>query len=322
MPISERSIMIQRPATISPWARNAQKQGYKNGSVWIQMKPRKIVDQFSKGAGDIATVELPETFVFLAPLALNENVVHHWEAYESVASRIAQKIRTGVKLGAEGAALTGLFGKEADLSSGFKDVFANNGGNVGASIEKFASRAYGAVQGSKIPKIKVDTPLYYTNSDRRQLILDFQLFHENIGIPKEEVLVKPIQKLMKYSSPDFKGGISIEFPYMWEVTTYPFKFIKYTTCALTAVQPTWNSPYIKGVPSSVNLQLTFQDLSPLYRNTIELGSVINVISKQEADSRNAQNYTTTAMKNYQKMYKQAQSKASPKVPDVVMMDSR
>ena len=104
--------------------------------------------------------------------------------------------------------------------------------------------------------------------------------------------MKPIQKLMKYSSPELKPGsdINIEFPYMWEIETLPSSFIKYKTCALIGVQPTWNAPYIgeNGVPSSVNLQLTFLDMSPLYRETIESGTVINIITREEADARRAQ----------------------------------
>ena len=87
---------------------------------------------------------------------------------------------------------------------------------------------------------------------------------------------------MKYSSPDLinESGIKIEFPYMWEIKTLPIDFINYPTCALTGVQPTWNSPYINGYPSSCNLQLTFVDLSPLYAGTIKKGTVIKVISNK------------------------------------------
>jgi len=290
-----RSIQIQRPSGLNPWAKYSQIKD-KNGSVWISMKPKKILDQFSKGVGDIATDDLPEEFIFLAPLSLNENIVHHWEAYESVASRIAQKVRSAVKLGAEGAALYQT-GKQMINSEKIKRLFEARSADVGVSVENFVKEAWGNVHGSRIPKIKVDTPLYYTNSDRRQLVLEFQLFHENIKARPEEVLVEPIQRMMKYSSPNLKsrGGVSIDFPYMWEVKTFPYEFIKYTTCALIGVQPTWNAPYVKGgVPSSVNLQLTFQDMSPLYRDTIEHGSVIRVIDASEAASRNAQGIQPTS----------------------------
>lgn len=281
---------IQRPSGLTPWSRN---ENEKTSNVWVKMRPIKILDQFSKAQGDIATEKLQEEFIFLAPLSLNENIVHHWEAYESVASRLAQKVRSAVKLGAEVSAQANIFGEAANLADDFKNVFSNNGGNVGTAVENLVAKTYNSVQGSRIPKIKIDTPLYYTNSDRRQIVFEFQLYNEiiNKNDPKE-ALINPIQKLMKYSSPELKGNINIEFPFMWEVTTLPVEFIKYTTCALIGVQPTWNSPYVNGVPSSVNLQLTFMDMSPLYRKTIKSGSVINIISKEEADSRSAQNRLT------------------------------
>jgi hypothetical protein len=275
---------IKRPLGMHPWSTFGGTED--NGAVWISMKPKKILDQFSKAQGDIATERLQEEFKFLAPLTLNENIVHHWEAYESVASRLAQKMRSLVKLGSEGAALVGVYENAANIADNIKNTFKQRGGSAGKAIENIVGDVYSGIPGSRIPKIKIDTPLYYANSDRRQIIFEFNLFHENIpNSSPEDVLVKPIKKLMKYSSPDLKSDINIEFPFMWEIKTVPVPFINYTTCALVGVQPTWNSPYVDHVPSSVNLQLTFLDMSPLYRETIKEGSVINIISKEESDRR-------------------------------------
>jgi len=197
-----------------------------------------------------------------------------------------------VKLGAETAGLTSIFDKEANNSDQFKNLLSNKGGGVGRSVESYVGEVYSKVPSSRIPKIKIDTPLYYTNSDRRQIVFDFVLFHEDIRDDPEDVLIKPIQQLMKYSSPHLVSDLNIQFPYMWDIRTIPREFIKYTTCALIGVQPTWNSPYIDHVPSSVNLQLTFMDMSPLYRDTIEHGSIIKIITKEEADSRSARNQAT------------------------------
>jgi hypothetical protein len=284
-----RSVTYKRPMSLHPWARKSESDS--NGSVWIHMKPRKILDQFSKGAGTIATQELDIEFIFLAPLNLNENIVHHWEAYESVASRLAQKVRSAVKLGSEISAMTNVFGDAADLADQAKQAFTRN--TEGQSVEQFVSKAYRAVPSSRIPSIKVDTPLYYTNSDRRQIVFEFVLFQESVrGFNAHQMIIEPVQDLMKFSSPDLLTDINIDFPYMWDIRTRPKEFIKYSTCALVGVQPTWNSPYIKGYPSSVNLQLTFMDLSPLYAGTIEEGSIINVISKEKSDAMQAQNQLT------------------------------
>lgn len=280
----KENVRYQRPLNLSPWAKNAgvDKQ---SGSVWISMIPKEIKDQYSKGAGKISTTDLNIEFLFLAPLTLNENIVHHWEAYESVASRLAQKARSAVKLGAEGSALLKV-GKNYFSSDNFKDYFEKNGSKKGSSIESYVTKVYNTVPSSRIPKIKVDTPLYYSNSERRQIVFEFMLFNENIpGYKPDDILINPIKEMMKYSSPDLKSNIQIEFPYMWEVKTIPNNFIYYPTCALIGVQPTWNSPYINHIPSSCNLQLTFQDLSPLYAGTIENGTVVNVISGRESSNK-------------------------------------
>lgn len=287
----KNAIRYQRPQSLNPWA-NRPESG-KNGSVWVSMKPKRILDQFSKGAGTISTQDLDIEFMFLAPLNLNENIVHHWEAYESMASRLAQKIRSAVKLGSEVVGMTNVFGNVADAADAVKNVFNKKGADEGVAIEQFVNKAYKVAPNSRIPPIKIDTPMYYTNSDRRQIVFEFVLFQENIkGTNKEDVLINPIKELMKYSSPDLQSDINIEFPFMWEIKTFPNEFIKYTTCALIGVQPTWNSPYINHIPSSVNLQLTFMDLSPLYAGTIEEGSIINIINGNNSRAMKAQNQFT------------------------------
>jgi hypothetical protein len=299
----------KNPSTLSPWA----KEGGAAGNVWFSMKPKRIIDQYTKGADAPIEIDDPDVeFLFLAPLSIGENIVHTWEAYESVASRLAQKARSLIKLSNEVTAGATAFGQKLKqfeqqlLSDENKNqsVSSDTKGKQGEFVANLVKNAYNSVPGSQIPKIKIDTPMYYSNSDRRQLILEFQLFNETFkDDPRpDKHLIEPIQEMMKYSSPDLDeaGGIGIQFPYMWEVKTEPVQFIKYTTCALIAVQPTWNSPYVKGYPISCNLQLTFQDLSPLYAGTIEYGSIVNVIDgedrkaqQREMDTlaRNAKRYT-------------------------------
>lgn len=290
---TNKESFIQRPLKMKPWTLNQEEK--KSNFVWIHMKARKIVNQFSKvtGAGGSSGISVgrpTKEFKFLAPLSLNENIVHQWDQYESVASRLAQKVRSAVKLGAEGAALAGLYDEKSNVSDLAKSTFKNVGaGKVGTAIESVTKKLYQSVGGSTIPRIKIDTPLYYQNSDRRQLVLEFILAHEGLQANNARYdLIDPIQDLMRLSSPDLLNDkITIEFPYMWEVFTSPVDFLHYTTCALVGVQPTWNSPYIKGVPMSVNLQLTFTDMSPLYRETITKGSIINLISTEDTRAKEA-----------------------------------
>ena len=241
--------------------------GIKFKALWVQMRPMKLENQSTAGRGGSITIGgSGPTFKFLAPLDLAETVSHNWEAYESVQSRLAEKVRSVAKTVGEIEAI----GKSFSVDN-FKTLASSKG------VNDFMSNVVSVVKGSVVPKMKVDTPLVYTSSNRRTWIFDFQLVSE--GIIKEEPskdIVDVVQDLMKYSSPKSVGSININLPYIFNLSTTPVDFIKANYAALTAVQPTYKGPYFNGYPSTCNLQLTFKDLSPLFRKTIETGSIINV----------------------------------------------
>jgi len=274
---SRNSVIKRNPSRTHPWARNPGSSGF----VWIHLNGKKILDQTSKGTGTVSIpIGKPDVqFAFLAPLAITETVAHNWNEYDSLASRLAQKARTAAKIGAEWNALMKTF-STGTPSDNAKTVLAvqHKGKKIGSGQGQFISNwmqsAYESVNPHSISKTKVDTPLYYESSDRRNLNFEVMLVAERD--PKADI-IDIVKDLMKYSSPNLRNkGITIDFPYMFELYTYPKKWIKYTTLALTAVQPTYNAPFISGYPSSCNLQLTFKDMSPLYRGAIETGSVVNV----------------------------------------------
>jgi len=276
--IRSKGIIKRNPSSTHPWSRNPESQGF----VWIHVNAFEILDQQSKGVGKITVNEGAPLvqFAFLAPLNLTETNAHNWNEYDSMTSRLAQKVRTAAKIGAEWNGLVRSFegNTEAQTESakGYIDNIKKNAGNKGFSVANLVRKAYNRLSPHSIPKIKVDTPLYYENSDRRTFTFEVMLVAERN--PKSDI-IDTVKDLMRFAAPALKGtgGIDIHFPYMFEVYTRPNEFIKFSTLALTAVQPTYNSPYIGGYPSSCNLQLTFKDLSPLYRSAIEQGTVINVV---------------------------------------------
>lgn len=273
--------IVRRPQSIAPWSVTPENPKY--GSVWVNMKASKIVDQFTKASDGLTKVSTPEVqYSFLAPTMISENIVHHWGQYESIASRLAQKVRSAAKISAELRGLASIFGSNADLGDRTRNLLDQATASPAQAIESFAKQAYQSTPGSTIPKIKIDTPSYYENSDRRRLVLDFKLIVERDPLND---IVEPIKNLMRKSTPDLVGDLTIEFPYIWEVYTYPEKFINYTTCALVAVIPSWNSPYVDGYPMSCDLQLTFEDIAPLYRESYEKGTSIRVINSDTAKSR-------------------------------------
>ena len=261
--------IVRRPYKMMPWA----SPKWKENATWFQMKARKITDQSTSGrGGTIGAGEEGATFIFLAPKSFGEQIGHTWEEYESMASRLANKVRDAAKLGAELSALKGSSINVADVGKAFTTT------NFAQAAESITRKAYSSVAGSNIPKVKIDTPLYYASSGRRELALEFDLIAESRATIKTDVL-DVVQDLMRYSSPGIsqRSAIDFEFPYYFEVKTLPTEAIKYTTAALVAVQPTYGEPWINGYPSHCKLNLQFKDISPLFRKTITHGSIINVI---------------------------------------------
>lgn len=280
---SHNQAIKRNPSRLHPWARDPEK----NGFVWIHINAREILSQQSKGFGKVMVKPgAPEVqYAFLAPLALTEQTVHNWAEYDSMASRLAQKIRTAAKIGAEFGGLVNAFEQVTEKNNKWRDMLKNNAPNKALEIASILEKGYNNLPSHNIQKKKIDTPLYYENSNRRSFTFEVILVAE--GNPRMDV-VEPVKDFMKWSSPSHQGGITIEFPYMFEVYTRPKEFIKFSTMALTAVQPTYNAPYINNYPSSCNLQLTFLDMSPLYRNAIETGSVINVVTSTKSQTGTGQ----------------------------------
>jgi len=246
---------------------NIQHGSPKFEGLWVHLKPIKLEGQTTKNRGGSITVGgTGPTFKFLAPLDLAENVTHTWEAYESVQSRLAEKVREVAKTTGEIKALGSSFSIDTA-----KNLASSTG------VNSFMKNVVGGIEPTSVVKMKVDTPLVYTGSNRRNWVFSFNLVSEGIdkNNPSRDI-VDVVQDLMKYSSPESVGSISINLPYIFDLSTSPNSFIKSSYTALTAVQPTYKGPYVKGYPSLCELTLSFTDLSPLFRKTIETGSLITV----------------------------------------------
>jgi hypothetical protein len=249
------------------------------------MKAFRILNQFSKGRGQVVRPGAPEAeYVFLAPNVIQESHSHTWSPYESVASRLAQKVRSIATVTAETAALVRAFPSQANVEDAVGNAIRRTKETQidMQTVENLAARAYSQAPGHNIPKIKIDTPLYYENSERRTFQLDFLLIAEREPFSD---IVEPVHNIMRKAAPEFTTELNIDFPYMWEVYTQPQRWFNYTTCVLHGVQPNWGSPYINGYPSNVQLTLSFTDLGPLYRQSIERGTSINVINRDEQRTR-------------------------------------
>lgn len=252
--------LIQRPKKGFPHT------GFKD-LMWIKIEALRLQSQSTGGRGGSIKIDRRgATFKFIAPEEIQETIQHEWEAYESMQSRLMEKYKAAIKIGEDIRGLKKIGGKKV------LEGLASEG-DIGNKI----SSAIGNIDlSTNIPKVKVDTPLVYTESTRREWNLDFRLASYTINTYDEVVM--PVKELMKYSSPSFGGSqINIEFPWIFRLSTEPGNLILAKHAALIAVQPTWKAPYRNGSPSSCDLTLTFKDLSPLFKETIEKGGIINVI---------------------------------------------
>ena len=296
--------IVKRPFKLLPYG----SPDWEKNATWFQMKARKISDQNTSGrGGTLAVGEEGATFMFLAPKSFGEDVGHTWEEYESMASRLANKVRDAAKLGAD---ISSLKNSNLDLGAAATSFSTSN---FAQAAENLTRQAYNSVAGSNIPKVKIDTPLYYSGSTRRQLQIEVELVAESRETVKRDV-IDIVQDLMRYSSPGISSisNIDFEFPYYFEVKLWPSEAIKYTTAALIAVQPTYGEPWINGYPTHCKLQLTFKDISPLFRTTITHGSVIHIIGGKD----NARPGQTISNPGATKQVTQAQKNQSAHDADI------
>lgn len=214
----------------------------KKDALWILVKPLKVISQnsaSSRGSNSIITGDIkisgdePSELVFLAPMSYSENTIHTWENYDSLGSRLLGK---GKALSVHGGDIKGFL-------SGIKN---------------------GTIGGNTVTK-KLDTPIAFTNSNRREYIFVFQLIDE--GNPEKDVF-EPVRLLQKWSCAEMgKTIIDFKRPYIFTLKTLNSKMIYVKHAALESVQPTYYGPYRNGYPSKCELSVTFKDLEPLYRKS-------------------------------------------------------
>jgi len=192
------------------------------------------------------------SWAFLAPDQILETVNHSWQPWETIASRL----------------------------SGFgKQMYEQLSNDVGALADALVSQSKGvnvnkfmnALQGDTKAKWKVDTPLVYEDSERREYTLEFQLVSREDGDGHWNM--EMVRVMEQYSSPDRDGIVSIKLPYIFKVETFPEADIVHSVlnipyAAITSVQPTYMAPYDKyGFPMRILLTVTFKELPPLYADS-------------------------------------------------------
>jgi hypothetical protein len=187
---------------------------------------------------------LLSTWSFIGFEDLQEAITHNWEPYDTMAGRANELLATSKS-------------NVKQMTDTLKGVM-KSGGAAGSALSNMTTEA---------ARYKVDTPLVYTGSQRRQVSFTFTLQEYKNG-PGKDVL-EPIHEFRKLSCAGIEGQSidKIDFPAIFQITSNPVGFVSIKDAALVDVQITWNSPYTYGVSKRAELTLTFLDLRPLYKSS-------------------------------------------------------
>ena len=226
------------------------------GLLWIELQAQRLISQAVNANGEPETAPEVDVFRFIAPDSIMEQIGHTWDSYESLYSRASQTLAAAQKLKSEGGVVV----------NGVRQAVKALGepGNIKQTLSNMA----GAAGQTGVAQTRVDTPLSYQNSNRRKYDFEFHLVDE--GDTYNNV-VFPIKLLEKYSCPEWKGGISIDLPYVFKIRSFPNyngkTLINIDYSALTTVTATYNGPYRNGFPTHATVALAFEELQPLYRQS-------------------------------------------------------
>jgi len=190
---------------------------------------------------------LISSWSFIGFSDIQEGISHNWESYGSILGRVTEKIATAKSdFKQVNTAITGVVGGSEGANKGLQKALNNTN--------------------TESAKYKVDTPLVYTGSQRRQISFTFTLQQwQNL---KTDVL-DPIHEFRKLSCAGIEGKSVdvIDFPAVFSINTIPVGFVHIQDAACTDVQITWNSPHSAGIPKRAELTVTFTDLRPLYKSS-------------------------------------------------------
>lgn len=247
--------LIQIPGEFFPHA------NFKN-ALWIRLAARELEGIHTGGRGGTLQIgKKGTTFKFLAPSQVIDTHTHNWEVYESIQTSILKKV-VGFKTAVD---------QIGRIAGNIKTEFLDAKGSGWPSGQKLLNILQRAGNIEK-PKFKIDAPLAYTDSQRRQYQLTFILADSRGG----ETIHNAVKLLQAYSAPESKSEIEIKFPYVFNVSSEPEGLIKMDYAAITGIIATWMDPYIKGRPSRCELSISLTDMSPLFRKTITAGGIVNV----------------------------------------------
>ena len=132
--------------------------------------------------------------------------------------------------------------RQVAVAKGLGEGVLKGTSDIASGHGKIKDLVSGAMQGSNqnlvgLLNYRVDSPLVYKNSKRREYSLTFQLGVSD-GKTDEVTLYKAVRELEKLSCPELESGmVNISFPAVFSIKTIPVPLININYAALTGVQP-------------------------------------------------------------------------------------
>lgn len=241
--------------------------------VWIKFVPYRINAQSVGGqrGTSMQDTRIPDQEIkLLCPENFAWNYNHEWDTYESMSSRLLGKLGEFAKIKSEADALGGsLPNISKQIGKGVTDAISGNWSETASSVFRSGTQLYTGLTGAKVENVKVDLPLVFQGSGRREIVLEFKLLAiQNV---KKEVY-DIVRQFELFSAAESVGDLHLNPPYVFSILSEPGSLINIYRAAITSCQPSYKAPYDKnGYPFSCDLTLTLKDMSPLYRRTIETG---------------------------------------------------
>ncbi len=216
-----------------------------NDTLWFIIDVFEMTNQnvSSRSKDHITKKRLDSQYQLLAQMDFMENISHDWSEYEAIATKATSLM----------ADVDKQMNVATDTAKG-----ASTGSITNTSILEHAN-------------FKVDSPLVYKGSARREYMLTFQFADQ--GNVQEDVM-RVVDDFKKYSAASIKtddsgkvDNTSINYPYTFTVRTFPVPFIHIENAIIASMQPQYYGPYRNGYPTKCDLNISFKDMQPLYRET-------------------------------------------------------
>lgn len=247
--------MIQYP-NFGPWMAN------QDAYLWIDITVLEISNQstIARNTVDKSIPVRQEGTVFrlLAPADIQFALDHSWDDYENITSRLANVISSWMVPTTDAAGVVGNLWSQAKTLISGKDL-AKGGFEISAAIKSMV--------GVNVQQYRVDTPLVYKKSNPIQYTLTFEFAIYGKGKNRGSDIYDITNKLLQFSSPKRKGDAFLEInpPNIFHIQTYPeTNMFKIQRAAITSITTSMKEHYHHGYPSTMQTQITFQDITPLF----------------------------------------------------------